>query len=91
MIDLTKHFNCVKAEAVDYNVLILRKLNESRLIGGVKCDYELEYRWLSRPVTNNTDEAWVCVRGADFIFINKKELDELDAFNLPLRECFHLF
>lgn len=91
MIDLTEKFDCEKAHALDKNVLILRKLdNPVKRFDGEKALYELEYRYLSKDVTNDKDESWVCVEGNDFTFWTVKEIKELGEIS-NLFEHFNLW
>lgn len=84
--------NLVRAEAKESNVLILRKLDApQKAPDKTICHYELEYRWLSRPIETEQDvkqQNWACVQGNDFILVEKKEVKDyedkslFDLFNL---------
>jgi hypothetical protein len=80
--------NCIKAESDGVNVLILRKLDTPiRRFDRKMARYELEHRWLSKIVTENTKSNVVCVLGQDYSYWMKKEID----FKLGLFEQFRLF
>ena len=89
IIDVSNEFeNCIKAEAKNKNVLILRKLDKPiKRFDGKKTNYELEHRWLSKEVTETTKDNVVCVQGNDFSYwqktelnLNKKLFDQVNLF-----------
>ena len=79
MTDLSEHFEhmsrVICAHGKDRNMLILRKLrNPYKRPDGKVVGYEIEYRWLSRDVTE--PEACACVMGYEFSYWLLTELIE---------------
>ena len=93
--DITKFqtSNVVKAEAKGKNVLILVKLDSpQKAPDKTICHYQLEYRWLSKPIETEQDvkqQNWVCVQGNDFTFFTKEEVK--DYKDKSLFDLFNLF
>jgi hypothetical protein len=78
--------NLLRADQDGTNVLILARTRSICRFDGKKACYRLEHRWLSDPADPHA------VRGQDFTFWQKRELDELGVFNASsLFDCFNLF
>jgi hypothetical protein len=70
IIDVTKHFDCLKAERKAENTLILRQLpNLCKAVDGKWRRFELEYRWHSSP-----DAPLNNVQGNEFTFQGHKDI-----------------
>ncbi len=98
-INYSAHFpEALAAHGRRRNVLILTRLPASTRARFDRrpARYRLEYRWLSRDCLQPNDEAYVCVRGSETTFWQRREIGPplfkaLQAGTLNLFEHFHLF
>lgn len=96
MTDLSEHFEhmsrVICAHGRGKNMLIMRKLlNPYKRADGKRVSYEIEYRWLSKDVTE--PEAHVFVMGYEFSYWSRREIKEtgFDVDNpTNLFDCFSL-
>jgi hypothetical protein len=99
VVDYSEHFpQALAAHGKGRNVLILTHLPEQtrERFDKKPARYRLEYRWLSRDCERPTDEANVCVQGAEATFWQRKEIGPtlfaaLKARTLNLFDHFNLF
>jgi len=77
IVDYSESFpEAIVAHGLLNNVLILRKLDKPvRRVDKKQAMFEIEYRWLSRYVSNERDEAWCCVEGNEFSYWQADEID----------------
>lgn len=68
------------------NILILSHVGKTQRFDGKNVAYRLEHRWLSDENDCHS------VRGNNFTFWSKRELNELNAFtSKSLFDCFNLY
>ena len=99
IIDYTKWFpNALLAQGKGTNFMVLTKLDKPYhgRADGKPALYELEDRWLSKPCQDTEDEAYVCVRGSELTFWQRKELPKkllpaIEAETANLFEHFRQF
>lgn len=108
MVDLSENFpEAITAEADEEtrkNVLILRKLDEPVWVPDenddyeIEAQYELEYRWLSRALTEpdrfGKYKETVNVLGNDFVYVADEDMppiDDLRSGKVSLFDVFRLF
>lgn len=85
-IDVTAHFDCVKAERKGKNTLILRKLDQ---VSRAACDgrprrFELEYRWHSSEQADLSS-----VQGNEFTYQGYRDIQGYKSKSLF--DLFRLF
>jgi len=96
MIDLTEQFNktyncnALKVQGEGRNVLILTNMGYTTpTLDGHRGSYELEHRWLSEDVNTNID-SFACVKGQDWIYLRRKEVEKALKPDANLFDCFSL-
>jgi hypothetical protein len=98
-IDYSQHFpGALIAQGRGRDFLVITKLDRPTRarLDRKPARYEVLYRWLSRECTRDTDEAYVCVRGSEVQYWQRRELGEtffmqLKAGSLDLFSVFRLF
>lgn len=83
--------NCLIAQGRGTNFLALhRNDRKTRRADGKLAQYELIYRWLTIRCEREDDEAFACVKGDDWIFLQRKEIDKI-LKALKTRKVVNLF
>ena len=97
LLDYSHQFpNALVIQGKGSNFLILSRLDHPYVrADGKKASYQIEYRWLSMDCQDENDDNYVCVKGSEYTYWQRKELgkrllSELNAGNVDLFSRFCL-
>ena len=79
LIDYSESFaDSILAQGKDNNFISIEKLpHPYKRADGKRVSYQMDYRWLSAPCENSSDQSWCCVQGQEFSYWSEKELKDL--------------